>query len=463
MLLSSGGAARPSRLERVLWMNLDRRQDRAESQLAALALAGLGGLQERVSAVDGRILDVAGISTDILTAEGAKQALAPPREVRGMALTPGAVGLWLTWHGVLLRLAQGPADSGCCLVVEDDAAYVDGFLRKLGAVLEALDSFDPRWDVCAVGYIRSKSFSEPLVGDLPKEGPSGPEPAIARVARLCGASALLIRGPAAAERMLGVLFPVPPSSQWDLRLNFSGGPDGRLSMFMSADPLAAAPLSEAGDTDIQRLPEGRREELELEAHIRHALCDGVRPRMPAIARAESDQQALARALAAMDGAARDRARRALAPGGCAEAEVAELVRELETAVAACRGPPPRRRRAAWSVADRFSVSSWSNWRETHELLPFNRRQVRHPLDGARVQRAKVRVHPGCVEEFQILIDSDRARRFVPAPSGNSSWVCGPSTGVDGRNFRVDVPFGCDQMWIYWDPTGPRYVTTEVAK
>merc|ERR1712032_406921 len=120
-------------------------------------------------------------------------------------------------------------------------------------------------------------------------------------------------------------------------------------------------------------------------------------------------------------------------------------------------------RVEWSVSERFYVvGSWSNWQEFHELLPFSRGKVRHPLGAACVHRAKVHVHPGCMEEFQIVIDLDRSRRFVPAPTGSSNWVCGPFRDVDGRNFKVDVPFGCGRMWIFWDPTGLRYVTTEPA-
>jgi len=42
---------------------------------------------------------------------------------------------------------------------------------------------------------------------------------------------------------------------------------------MAASPLAAAPLSEAGDSDIQRIPEERRLKLQMDAKIRHAISD----------------------------------------------------------------------------------------------------------------------------------------------------------------------------------------------
>ncbi|CAE7770805.1 unnamed protein product, partial [Symbiodinium necroappetens] len=57
---------------------------------------------------------------------------------------------------------------------------------------------------------------------------------------------------------------------FDLKITLTlHDPQSTLRFFIAASPLASAPLSEAGDTDIQRIPPGRRQQLKQEALARH--------------------------------------------------------------------------------------------------------------------------------------------------------------------------------------------------
>ncbi|CAJ1445478.1 unnamed protein product, partial [Effrenium voratum] len=56
-------------------------------------------------------------------------------------------------------------------------------------------------------------------------------------------------------------------------------PQSTLRYYCSAAPLATAPLSEAGDTDIQRIPPDQLAQLQEEALKRHRMGDML-PRAP---------------------------------------------------------------------------------------------------------------------------------------------------------------------------------------
>lgn len=262
-----------SKLEGVWWMNLDRRRDRAATHQAALQDADLQDFAERISAVDGRTIRLQSLPSSILTVEGRQQALNPPDFVLGRVLTPGAVGLWMTWHNILTRIMKEASPCDCFLVVEDDAEYCSDIGPALFTLMENLDACDPLWDACAVGYIRSKTrlhtFSELGHG-------SGPDDVLMIPSKLCGATAILVHGPSGARSMMDSLFPVDADNQFDLKITLAIHAEGNsLRMYAAACPLATAPLSEAGDTDIQSIPDSMWSELKQEAAYRHMGGDMI--------------------------------------------------------------------------------------------------------------------------------------------------------------------------------------------
>ncbi|CAJ1432590.1 unnamed protein product [Effrenium voratum] len=80
--------------------------------------------------------------------------------------------------------------------------------------------------------------------------------------------------------MLQNLFPIDVDQQFDLKITMAvHHPQSTLRYYCSAAPLATAPLSEAGDTDIQRIPPDQLAQLQEEALKRHRMGDML-PRAP---------------------------------------------------------------------------------------------------------------------------------------------------------------------------------------
>jgi len=433
-----GKAAGPSRLAGVLWLNLDRRPDRAQEHEASLARAGLERLAERVPAVDGRETDLRSVSEELLTANGRHQALNSPNFVLGRVLTPGAVGLWLTWHRVLMRIAREAEPDECFLVCEDDAEYGDNFIPRLQESFKALDAFDSRWHAVAVGFIRSKTRIKPLLGDAPVEGMEGTlDTVIGRIGKLTGAAALAVRGSEGARALLAALFPVDLDSQLDLKLSNVVDYYGKqLRLYCTAEPLAAAPLSEAGDSDIQRIPEERAAKFKLEARIRHELGDKANSAATAV-----EQLVHSGRLAEI----------AAEPGmpRFGPEELEKLVVEVYKSIEHMRSP--NRMIVQWSLSEPFMLAgSWTEWQE-----PFT--EMFRVADHPSAHRAYIEnVRPESVEEFQILVGGDWKRRFFPMDKDRAdAQILGP-LDRHGYNFSCHVPGGRSKtMVITWDPTGMR--------
>lgn len=428
-----------SRLSRTLWFNLDRRPDRAHEQETALKKAGLSAIAERVAAVDGSSLDLHTISQDILSREGREQALAPTSFVLGRVLTPGAVGLWLTWHTVLTRIAKEAANEECYLVVEDDAVYCEGFGSKLKEVLAALDSFDASWHAAAVGYIRSKTRLKRLLGDGPVEDDEPTlDSVIGRIWKLTGAAAIVIRGAEGAQALLDVLFPVRSDSQFDFKLSTVVDYYGmRLRMYCSAIPLAQAPLSEAGDSDIQRIPEEKRAQLQLEASIRHELGDAADVSEAAVHDIITSGR--------FESLLKEPGLPPVDPG-----DLEKLLWSVHRSLEQIRKPDSGRVR--WSLEEGFSlVGNWTDWKE-----PFTTMTRKGSAWIGEVQD----VRPGTLQEFQILVAADWTRRFFPMePFALDVPLLGPMNR-HGFNFAKKAPEGVNTMVITWSPLGMRRLTVE---
>lgn len=428
----------PSFLAGVLWLNLDRRPDRAEAHEACLARAGIQRLAERVPAVNGRELDLNTVSEELLTANGRNQALNPPNFVLGRVLTPGAVGLWLTWHRVLTRIAREAEPDEVYLVCEDDAEYGENFAPRLQEAFKALDTFDPRWHGVAVGFIRSKTRIKPLLGDPPREGMEGMlDTVIGRIGKLTGAAALAVRGSEGAKALLGALFPVEMDSQLDLKLSNVVDYYGKsLRLYCTAEPLAAAPLSEAGDSDIQRIPEEKAAKFKLEARIRHELGD------------KANSAATAVEQLVHSGRLGEIVEEPGMPRFGAE-DLEKIVIEVYKSIEHMRSP--NRMIVQWSLSETFVLAgSWNEWQE-----PFTEM---FPVPGSKTaHRAYIdSVHPDTVQEFQILVSGDWKRRFFPMDRTHKldAQILGP-LDRHGYNFSCQVPAGARCMVVTWDPSGMR--------
>jgi len=336
-----------------------------------------------------------------------------------------------------MRIAREAEPDECFLVCEDDTEYGEDFVPRLQEAFKALDAFDSSWHAVAVGFIRSKTRIKPLLGDAPVEGMEGTlDTVIGRIGKLTGAAALAVRGADGAKALLSALFPVEMDSQLDLKLSNVVDYYGRhLRLYCTAEPLAAAPLSEAGDSDIQRIPEAKAAKFKLEARIRHELGD----------KANSASTAVEQLV--YSGRLGEIASEPGMPRYDLE-ELEKLVVEVYKSIEHMRAP--NRLIVQWSISESFVLAgSWNEWQE-----PFTEMfQVSgHPS----ARRAYVdAARPEAVEEFQILVAGDWKRRFFPMDRNKpDAQILGP-LDRHGYNFSCQVPAGSRCMVVTWDPAGMR--------
>jgi hypothetical protein len=231
----------PTKLHRVWWINLSRRPDRRCALEAILKAANLESIAERVDAVDGSTLE---LKAGPVAAEDAVQQAKEVERVVGNKLTPGAIGLLTTWHGLLVRAESELSGHEAVLILEDDARFVPEFSEALDAVLLDLDAYDAAWQAVQLGYYPGSSKLLPVL--------SGGQRLRHIVQPLLsfGCVGMLVRGAEFARRLHQVLFPVRAGQQLDSAFS-QHSPE--LRVYASAAPLLGAVLSECGDTDIQRL------------------------------------------------------------------------------------------------------------------------------------------------------------------------------------------------------------------
>eukprot|EP00435_Cladocopium_sp_Y103_P063627 s865_g25.t1 len=81
----------------------------------------------------------------------------------GVQLTRGALGLILSYHTLLTRIASDDQDH-LYLVAEDDAVFNKDFVERLQQCVSALEAEDPRWDFLHLGYYDDDCSLAPLEG-----------------------------------------------------------------------------------------------------------------------------------------------------------------------------------------------------------------------------------------------------------------------------------------------------------
>lgn len=231
-------------IHRLFFINLDRRVGRRlRFQQRAEAL-GLRQVLARFPAVDGRALDLDEYPRHVVSEAGLRAAASPPPVVNGGHLTRGAVGLILSYHTLLTRIAADQKEEHVYVVAEDDAVLCDSFSDELGTRLAALRQEDPLWDFVHIGYYEDdcslKSLDSPANVLLcePK-----------KVYGLFGAA---LR-PQGARQLLKYLFPL--NEQIDSALS---NIYGQVRAYATRPSLMKAEHSTAGNSDIQLLPEGFR-------------------------------------------------------------------------------------------------------------------------------------------------------------------------------------------------------------
>jgi len=241
-------------LRALWWFNLSRRDDRRQKHEAALKVANLWDIAERVDAVDGTNLDLDALDPSVISPKAVHEAKNPPVRVVGVHMTRGAIGLWLSWHRALCRILEEDGDvNDCYLIAEDDAVYCKEFEAELRAVFEELDEYDPQWDAVQVGYFADECSVQTI-----NYGTSHGTCELKRVVLptwACGTAGIVVHGVRGARRLLEKLFPARPSQQLDTAFSYTYK---KLRMYLSKSPLMVAEKSSEIDTDIQIMAEAVR-------------------------------------------------------------------------------------------------------------------------------------------------------------------------------------------------------------
>lgn len=233
----------PLKLQRIFYINLERRSWRRLRFEERAEVLGLKPVLSRFPAVDGSKLDVRRYPTSVVSPEGLERALAPPEVVNGVQLTRGALGLILSYHTLLKRIAAAEEDN-LYVVAEDDAVFHGDFVDRLQSCVQALEVEDPRWDFLHLGYYDDDCSLAPLEG-IGNRFLCKP----IQVYGLFGA-ALKARG---ARKLLEHLFPLDEQIDSSLAAVY-----GTVRAYAARSSLMTAPHSTPENSDIQILPEGFR-------------------------------------------------------------------------------------------------------------------------------------------------------------------------------------------------------------
>ena len=231
------------------YANLDRRPDRdALFRRRALAAGFAERDLRRFDAADGAILDLArDVPAELVTREGLATARRPPEYVNGVSLTPGAVGLALTFARELEAVGAAGDEGRVFLIAEDDASFAEDFGRKLADAVAAADAHDPGWDFLQVGYFGDdRTFAKPEIEDKTIRA------LLAVPESVAGTSGIAMRAKG-ARKLRERLYPLDWQLDTALKAAYR-----TCRAYCSRVPLMTSDHSTPENSDIQILPPGFR-------------------------------------------------------------------------------------------------------------------------------------------------------------------------------------------------------------
>jgi len=173
---------------KILYINLDRRQDRKQNVLEQLDKAKIKSPEyevERIPGVDSKTLDFNNLSRQLFTEKAIDSAV----NKKGMyvTMTTGAIGCALAHRNAYLSVLNSDTDK--TLILEDDITIDEDFLNKLNSYKNEIPDFDILWlgyhgksnrkqinDICDIpgdklyglfGYIINKKAAKKLLTIFP--------------------------------------------------------------------------------------------------------------------------------------------------------------------------------------------------------------------------------------------------------------------------------------------------------
>ena len=133
-------------IDKIYYINLDRRPDRNINLGEQLRNSGLVNISERVRAIDGKQLDLNTVN-HIITKPGILDALHGTKNV-GIPLTKGAVGCAMSHRSVWIKVRDDPRVNSA-LILEDDIMIDKDFVHKFNIYQNHIPN---NYDILFLGY-----------------------------------------------------------------------------------------------------------------------------------------------------------------------------------------------------------------------------------------------------------------------------------------------------------------------
>jgi GR25 family glycosyltransferase involved in LPS biosynthesis len=134
-------------INKIYYINLDRRPERNEHTLKEISKINYNCPVERISAVDGKTLDIKNLSNKFITNEGINNALNPTKGVYHL-LSSGSIGCALSHLNVYDKIIEEMSDDEYALILEDDIYVTPEFNTKLNENINKM----PKFDILFLGY-----------------------------------------------------------------------------------------------------------------------------------------------------------------------------------------------------------------------------------------------------------------------------------------------------------------------
>jgi GR25 family glycosyltransferase involved in LPS biosynthesis len=124
---------------KVLYINLDRRQDRNQNVINELNKANINNVVQRIPGVDWKTLDFNNLSNELFTQTAIATALDNNQSLY-VPITKGGIGVALAHRNVYLNVLE--SNEEYVLILEDDIHMINNFTEKLNEYLKEIPNFD---------------------------------------------------------------------------------------------------------------------------------------------------------------------------------------------------------------------------------------------------------------------------------------------------------------------------------
>ena len=133
--------------DKIFYINLDRRPDRDQNIQQLFQQFNIQNISEKISAVDGSMLNLDNISQNIISEKGISDAK-DKTKITGIPLTPGGIGCALSHRSAWQKIIDENLDT--VLILEDDISIDKDFHSKLNTYM--IQAKPLLYDVLFIGY-----------------------------------------------------------------------------------------------------------------------------------------------------------------------------------------------------------------------------------------------------------------------------------------------------------------------